>query len=694
MGLQITHYSISLVAIVSFLILGIWYIWIYRKGYQDLVGIVVLVLSIIWIISFMMEQSSASYQMKIFWNNIQYTGSIFLPVSVFLLASQYVGFKKLLRLKYALSLSILPIIVLFLIFTNELHHLAWVSAKLVMFDSFSMIVKEYNIAYFAFNAYSNILMFSGIVLVLFRIIGSYIKPTGENRWKNYLLIPYLSIPWIIILIKTLGFNPFPALEEMPIIIAVSTIAVIATLNRTKVREIMPMAFETVFESMSDGLVLLDKKEKVLKINPASQKIFNISVNKIDGKPISELMEKLNYSGDTDISLKDGEIVLGSNGKQFCYNSKLSEVKSDRGKPLGKVVILRDVTEMKKAEEDIKFLSFHDRLTGLNNRAYFDNELERLDTQRQLPLSLIVGDVNGLKLINDSFGHIHGDILLKKIADILRLCFRGDDIISRWGGDEFSIILPRTSYSEAVKIIDRVYESCKERSTNIMPLSMSMGAATKEDSSKTLKQLSKEAEDNMYQHKMTKNQSVRSSIINSLVIALQEKDYETEEHTKRMAEYATQFGLLLNLPDSKIVELKLLATLHDIGKIAIPDHIMLKPGSLTKKEWETMKKHSEIGYRIALSSTELGVIAKDILHHHEKWDGTGYPYGLVRDKIPLFSRVISVIDAYDAMTHDRPYRKAFSIETVMDEFKKCKGSQFDPELLDVFIDQVLMAKNKR
>ena len=242
-------------------------------------------------------------------------------------------------------------------------------------------------------------------------------------------------------------------------------------------------------------------------------------------------------------------------------------------------------------------------------------------------------------------------------------------------------------------MDRVYRKCEEYSTNMMPLSISMGAATKEDISKTLKQLLKEAEDNMYQHKLTKNQSVRSSIINSLVRALQEKDYETEEHTKRMTEYALQFGQLLNLPDSKIVELRLLATLHDIGKIAIPDHIMLKPSSLTKKEWEIMKKHSEIGYRIALSSTELTIIAKDILHHHEKWDGTGYPYGLVKGKIPLFSRVISVIDAYDAMSNNRPYRKAFTRKTVMDEFKRCRGSHFDPELLDVFVDQVLMVGNK-
>ncbi len=694
MGVQITHYSISLMAIVSFLILGICYIWIYKKGYQDLVGIAILALSIIWIISFMMEQSSASYQMKIFWNKIQYTGSIFLPVSVFLLAGQYVGFKKLLRLKYAISLSIIPIVVLFLIFTNELHHMAWVSAKLVVFDTFSMIVKEYSTAYFIFNAYSNILIFGGIALVLFRIIKSYIKPSGENRWKNYLLIPYLSIPWLIILIKTLGFNPFPALEEMPIVIAVCTIAIIATLNRTKVREIMPMAFETVFESMSDGLVLLDKKENILKINPASKRIFNISVKKVDGRPVSELLEKLDYNGNTEISLRNGEIKVGTNGKQYCYDSRLSEVKSDRGKPLGKVVILRDITDMKKAEEDIRYLSFHDKLTSLHNRAYFDNELERLNTQRQLPLSLIVGDINGLKIINDSFGHRHGDKLIRKIADILKQCFRGDDIISRWGGDEFSIILPCTSYPESVKIMDRVYKKCEEYSTNIMPLSISMGAATKEDISKTLKQLTKEAEDNMYQHKLTKNQSVRSSIINSLVMALQEKDFETEEHTKRMVECAIEFGQLLNLPDSKVVELRLLATLHDIGKIAIPDHIMLKPGSLNKKEWEIMKKHSEIGYRIALSSSELAIIAKDILHHHEKWDGTGYPYGLVKDKIPMFSRVISVIDAYDAMTNDRPYRKAFPIETVLDEFKKYRGSQFDPELLDVFIDQVLAVGNKR
>jgi len=687
---QNINFFIPLITIVFMAILGILYIWIYRKGLQDIVGIEIMVLSIIWMMAFILEQSITANHLKVLFDKIQYTGSILIPVGLFFLTARYVNFNKIFNLKYIAIISAFPVVTLFLVLTNELHKLVWVDAKLVLFDSFSVIVKEYNTIYFVFVIYTGILILSGIIIILINTIKLFIKPDGENRWKKFFLIPYISIPWLIILAKSLGFNPFPYIDETPIITVICTMVVIVVLNRTKIREIMPMAFKTIFDNMDDGLVLIDRKENVLKLNPASQKIFHTSINKVAGKPVNYLLAGLDENPNVFLGNKD--LKIGNYRSQYFYNTRQTEIKSDRGKPLGKVIVLRDITKIRKAEENIKYLSFYDKLTGVYNRAFFDIELKRLDAARQMPLSLVIGDLNGLKIINDAFGHLHGDELIRKIADILKACFRKEDIVARWGGDEFSVLLPNTSYSTTMQIVDRVHKKCIECSTDTMLISISIGVATKENANENIEELLKKAEDKMYRHKLIENQSARSSIITSLGKALEERDYETEEHTRRMKKYSLLFGQALKLPDSKLDELSLLATLHDIGKIGIPDNIMLKPGKLSRSEWKIMSKHSEIGYRIALSSPDLAYVAKSILHHHERWNGKGYPYGLAEVEIPITSRIISVIDAYDAMINDRPYRKALSKEMAINELNKCSGSQFDPALIDTFMNQLLIKEH--
>ncbi len=684
---QNTSFFIPLISVIFMAVIGIFYIWICRKGLQDIIGIGIMVLSIICISSYILQQSITLNNLKVLFDKIQYTGTILLPVGLFLLVAKYVNFNKIFKLKYILLISAFPIITLFLVLTNEFHRLIWVNANLVLFDSFNLIVKEYNTLYFVFIFYSSILTLTGIIISIVSIIKSYKIPDGQSRWKKLLLIPYVSIPWLIILVKYLGFNPFPYIHEVPIITIVCTLAIITVLNKTRIREIMPVALETIFENMDDGLILVDSKENVLKLNSASQKIFKTPLNNIAGKSVNCLLTGLDEN--PDVLLGNEDLKIGNNGSQCFYNTRQTELKNNGGKPLGKVIVLRDITEIRKAEEQIKYLSFYDKLTGAYNRAFFDIEFKRLNAQRQMPLSLVIGDVNGLKIINDAFGHAYGDELLRKIAEILKSCFRKEDIVSRWGGDEFSILLPRTSHSTTMQIVERVHKKCMEHSTNTMLVSISMGVATKEKSQGDTEELLKEAEDRMYRHKLMENRSARSSIIASLEKALEEKDFETEEHTKRMKKYSLLFGQELKLSDSKLDELSLLSTLHDIGKIGIPDNIILKPGKLNKNEWQIMKQHSEIGYRIASSNPDLAHIAKSILHHHERWDGGGYPYGLSEFEIPMTSRVISIIDAYDAMVNDRPYRKALPKELAIEEINKCSGSQFDPALVDIFMNQLLV-----
>ncbi len=363
---------------------------------------------------------------------------------------------------------------------------------------------------------------------------------------------------------------------------------------------------------------------------------------------------------------------------------------------GIVLNYHDISLRKKQEEKIFYLSYHDSLTGLYNRSFFEEEKKRLDTERQLPFSIIMGDVNGLKLTNDSYGHAEGDKLLTGIARILKECCRKEDIIARIGGDEFCILLPQTDSEYTHSICDRIYESCwicrdEEKTTGKLYLSISLGCATKTDSQQSIDDIFKEAEDYMYRRKLLEQDTTRSSIINSIQATMHEHTHETEEHSDRLVCMSVSLGKTLGLADEQLLELDFLSRLHDIGKICIDDSILSKPGELNEEEWDKIRQHPEVGFRIAQASAELIRISHLILNHHERWDGTGYPQGLKGKNIPLLSRIVAVTDAYDAMTQDRPYRKALTKAGAINEIIENSGSQFDPDIARVFVEQILGEK---
>ncbi len=350
-------------------------------------------------------------------------------------------------------------------------------------------------------------------------------------------------------------------------------------------------------------------------------------------------------------------------------------------------IARDINERKEIEEKLLYLSQHDTITGLYSRSFFEEEMERLEHYSK-PVGFLMIDLDGLKLVNDTFGHKAGDQMLIDVANILRKCCKKEHNLARIGGDEFAILLTDCSKEDLASYSRNIKQSLKKynrENPGKPPLSLSIGSALRENSSKKMNQLFTEADNSMYREKLHRNSSSRSSIVNAMMKALETRDFITEGHGERIETLLKKVGKRMGLTGSQIFDLRLLAQFHDIGKVGIPDRILFKPGPLTADERKEMERHSELGYRIAQSAPELLPIADWILKHHEWWNGKGYPLGLKGEEIPLECRILAIADAYDAMGNDRPYRKAIPHVAIIEELQRYAGIQFDPELVTLLVE---------
>ncbi|QVK21020.1 diguanylate cyclase [Mycoplasmatota bacterium] len=345
-------------------------------------------------------------------------------------------------------------------------------------------------------------------------------------------------------------------------------------------------------------------------------------------------------------------------------------------------------KVKESERKLEYLSFHDPLTDLYNRRYYELILKELDQEKYYPLTIMMGDVNGLKLVNDSLGHDAGDQLILKVSRILNESCRENDIIARVGGDEFMILLPNTDIDVAESISKAIMEKSLDEYLDSTVISISVGCATKYLVKENIKMVIKDAEDKMYKTKLIDGPIVRKETIDAIINSLFKRDENSEAHSRRVSDICVQIGNKMELSESDLRDLRMMGMLHDIGKVAIPTRILKKQDSLSEDEWIEMRKHPEVGYRILSSVKDTSDILECVIAHHERWDGNGYPRGINGEKIPLLARILSIADAYDAMTSERPYRNKLSKEEAVSELKNNSGSQFDPNLVEIFINDVL------
>lgn len=478
----------------------------------------------------------------------------------------------------------------------------------------------------------------------------------------------------------------------------------ARMNAEKDLKVSESRFREVLQNLEAGVVVHDMESKIIDCNKRAEEMLGLSKEQLLGiVAIDSRWCFLSESG-AQLPLEEYPVNLVLNSKKPIKNKVLgtynpnttsatwvsangTPLYNQKGEMVEAVISFIDITERKKSEEIMTHLSFHDQLTGLYNRRFYEEELKRLDNERNLPITLIMVDVNGLKITNDAFGHQEGDKLLQKISKIFKTKCRSDEIVSRIGGDEFIILLPKTDENEACKLIDRIMEAVAKEAEKNGTLSISLGYAVKTASNENIDDIFKRAEDDMYRHKLSESSSMRSKTIDLIMNSLFEKSNREMQHSKRVSVICEDIAKQMYFPQEEIKKIALAGLVHDIGKISTSNAILDKEGALTSEEFSEIIKHSEAGYRILSSVSEFSEISQYVLSHHERWDGTGYPQGQKGNQIPIQARIISIADAYDAMTSNRSYRERMCEEDAIAEIKRCSGAQFDPDIVKIFTENV-------
>lgn len=360
----------------------------------------------------------------------------------------------------------------------------------------------------------------------------------------------------------------------------------------------------------------------------------------------------------------------------------------------------------KAEEVARV----DGITGLFNRRHFDerlhSEIDRHSRYGDI-LSILLLDLDNFKKYNDTYGHLAGDRLLVQAGKIVASAVRSSDLAFRYGGDEFSVILPNSSTMDAFSVAERIREKISfEMTSRQLDISISIGIASWPGDGSTLDELCYAADMALYYAKRTgqNRTSIASrtlfslneptvslnteaealSTIYALAATLEARDKYTYVHSRRVSRYSVAVAEAMKLPPEQVAVISAAALLHDIGKIGIPDNVLNKSGKLLDEEWEMLKQHPKLSATIVGHVPSLSACLPPVRHHHERWDGTGYPSGLKAEAIPIEARILCVTDSFEAMIADRPYRGPLSFKQAIAELEKCSGSQFDPNIVKVFI----------
>jgi len=435
-----------------------------------------------------------------------------------------------------------------------------------------------------------------------------------------------------------------------------------------------MQFKTTLLAMGDGVVVTDGDGLVRLANPAARTLLSKSEDNLIGKPYitvlgmdHNLIRPGNNHGTYTYQLIDGTIL------PIAYNQSTLQ-------DSGLVFVLRDMTDHYEKLEHIEYLSYHDPLTGLLNRRAFDRAIDGLSAVSVMPTTLILIDVNGLKLVNDAFGHQVGDALLQAVAQVLNRCLQDTRHCFRIGGDEFAVLLTNTQETEAQEIIRQIHDQANRLSSNPVPLSVSIGSATQIEDKMTFDYIFAQAEDQMYRNKLSDSTTVYKKLIEMAAEKLFSSNPTKKDHAKRVRDLCSTLGSKLNIDAQRIENLERAAYYHDIGKVNNQETY--------NRDYNLEDRHTVIGYQIMKTVAAYAPSAEIILCHHEHYDGSGKPRGLKGDEILMEAQILALCNHWDHQLHEQQLPKDEAIKKILSQ----AGKKYNPLLVERLKELVLTHKS--
>jgi diguanylate cyclase (GGDEF)-like protein/PAS domain S-box-containing protein len=461
--------------------------------------------------------------------------------------------------------------------------------------------------------------------------------------------------------------------------------------------------ETTFESISDAVILTDIQGNIQLLSPKAELLTGWTNEEALHKPLTEVFQLLNAEthevlGGSMLSvLKTGKnivfaknaVLLSKTGEKCPVKSKSKPVKDKENHIQGIVLVFKELARKNKKLAKAESLSFHDPLTGLYNRKFFEEEFKRLNTERNLPISLAIIDVDYLDEVKKAFGNAEGDNLIKRVAEVIKQECRVDDIVARVSENEFMILLPKTNSKQADILVNRINDLVNKEKLDALDLPIYTGCDTIKKKKNEIALVYKEA---VEETKSTAKNRPVNALIEIIMETLYHKNDMEEKESAQVSEFCAEIGQTLELSEKNIENLEMTGLIRNIGKVSLDSRILHKPDKLTDSEMAEIKRHPELGHEILSTMNEYAHLSDYVLSHHERWDGKGYPKGLKGEEIPLEARIVAIVDAYNAMISSRPYRKALDEETAAEEILKNAGTQFDPHLAKVFVEKVLGKKH--
>ncbi len=527
-------------------------------------------------------------------------------------------------------------------------------------------------------------------------------PEGHVAIKRFMSIPVVQNEKIIAVVG-LGNKETDYTENDVFQLTVLMNGVWANIARREAQNKMNYERQKYLEtirSIGDAVLVINAKLEIEVLNSIGEQltgwneaqalgkiystVFNIS-HQDPTKPFIDPIVKC-FQTRQPQKMEEDTVLHSKNGTTYAIEDTTAPIIGADGVISGVVLVFRDITEKQIQQEKIAFASFHDTLTGLYNRNFFEQYAMTKIPETDYPLAVMMTDVNGLKFTNDVFGHSAGDRLLQRAAEMVSGVLPKNAIISRYGGDEFIILVPSTTRKKAAAYAETISQKFETYEYNGLIGSISIGFEMLTTAAQRIVDVIIDAESLMYKQKVLDRDKYKRNLVTKLMNKLH-ADFPWEKaHSDNVSRLAIAFAEFIGLPQGDAEKARRTGYYHDIGKIGVEDKAVFnKPGKLTKDDWVQVKTHPLISYRILNASDDFVDIADLALHHHERWDGKGYPKGLREAEIPLLSRMIHLIGAYDIMSNHPPYRTTTPPTDILAELTQSAGKQFDPELVQQFME---------